>query len=303
MECTTVRPHTVLHLGAHKTGTTLLQYWLARNRSLLATEGVGISVPSDLDDSKFDRLCFELSKPRQRTVSRDDVIDYLTNLRNYLGSPPTHVISKENILGEAGRIYVNSRPVLNELSHIFQDHKIDIVFYVRRQDDFVESHILQQYAHGIEVSVADAVASISTNNWISVIGGMEEYFKDRVHVKFFENIHYGVFSFIEDFCKSCRIPIDIVGSSIFPGVENQNRSISSNGLKILKSTWGGLNKTERITEFNRVRRIHHTGIEPKPAILNDIQRREILNRYREENKYLIEKYGDSNEELMAKYCV
>lgn len=302
MSSPAAKPRTVLHLGAHKTATTLLQNWLAKNRALLSAEGVGVSLPVDLENSVLERFCFELSKPRKRTVTTKNAKFAMNILWKELNAPILHIISKENLLGEAGRMYRNAGFVLSELSIALKELEVTILFYVRRQDHFIESHTLQQYAHGMDFNVDDVIQSTSQNSWSDLVHSMESHFPNRVQIRFYEKIDTGVRLFIEDFCRCCGVNPDVVAKSLLPTTADQNRSISANGLRRLRAVWGDLDQTGRVAEFERLRRFHHTGIEPKPVLISENQRREILTRHRDANRYLIERYGAADNELLNFYC-
>lgn len=292
----------IFHAGAHKTATTLLQSWIEINRDKLLQSDLSACNPKDLQGSKFDRFCFELSKPRTRTISTNDAIDTLLNTWHATGRASTLLVSKENMLGEAGRLYINAKYVLSELADSKVKDCIFFVFYIRRNDHFIESHILQQYSHGKQVSVSDVIHLIQDRSWSSVIDEIELNFPGRVSVEFFERISRGPRSYIERFCSLCGIEKSVVENSRIPSFREQNRSLSSTGLNLLLELWNTVSDDKRIDLFEKIREIHHTGTSERPSLLSDKVRHELLRYQENSNRYLIKRYADNDPDLLAAYC-
>lgn len=292
---------TILHLGAHKTATTLLQNWLFQNISILKTSKIGVTLARDLDGSAFEKLCYEISKPRPITTSITDAEKALRQIWTAINCPKTHLISKENLLGEAGRLYINAEQVLLNIKRVLPHQDLRLVFYIRRIDHFIESHILQQYAHGMSVSAGQVIDSIGDRTWLSVIEAMEEIFPGRVKVEFYERIRHGVPQFIRRFCQACCIDDALVDQSSMPPVSGQNRSLSVEGLRQLQGVWPDLGRSERVEAFDLIRSQHHTGTGHRPSILTDTQRRHILNHHRDSHIQVVERYADGDRELLKIY--
>lgn len=292
----------VFHLGAHKTATTYLQNWLNINCVSLRKLGFSIGLPDHLKDTSFEKFCFELSKPRERTVRTSEAGASLWEIWQSLGRCPRLIVSKENILGEAGRLYVNSDRVLKEIREIIPNKNITLIFYIRRNDHFIESHILQQFAHGSKISVDSVLSSIGTRTWLSVINSMEHYFPGSVKIEFFERIQKSELQFLYRFSELCNIDRYFIESSQIPSISQQNRSLSIEGLKIISDKWDSLNHYDRISLFNALQATHNTGFEAKPSLLSNSLRHEILLQNREANREIIEKYASGDDYLLKIYC-
>ena len=294
---------TIIHLGAHKTGTTLIQNWMAQNSATLSKNGIGVSRNIDLAGGDFEQFCFEHSKPRIRTISIDAARTDIRRVRNNIGCPDSHIISKENILGEAGRLYINSDNTLFHLNKIFNYDNTMVIFYIRRIDEFIESHVLQQYAHGNEISIEDVLESIGNRTWADVVESIERHFHGRFCLEFYERIKHGIAPFLKRFCGACNIEPDIVENTEIPTVEDQNRSISDTGITILKRIWTHTDVLNRPAVFKEIQKIHHTGVENRPRLLNAEQRNTILTRHKESHDFLVKNYADDDDFIINKYRI
>lgn len=292
----------VFHIGAHKTATTFIQNWLIENSEILKKIGVSVSIPRDLERTSFQQFCFELSKPKIRTVSTEDAESSLLSCWNRSGRGSTYIVSKENMLGEAGRLYINAKRVIAELSRFTIRSRFSFLFYVRRNDHFIESHTLQQLAHGRLVTVDEVIRTINNRDWISVVNDIEYLFPGKVKVAFYERIEPSSDQYIRDFCISSGIDPEISTGSTIPSFSGQNRSISSSGLNLLLKKWSLVPNEEREAVYDKIREIHHTGLGDRPSLLPDRLRSEILRIHRDANRSLIQRYADSDPQLLAIYC-
>ena len=295
------KKRTIIHLGAHKTGTTLIQNWIAQNYELFAERSIGITRNADLAEGSFSRFCLEYSKPYPKTTSPESAKNDIAQKKEMIGNPDIHIISKENILGEAGRLYINSEDTIRVLKNIVDYDNTTLVFYIRRMDTFIESHILQQFAHGHELKVEDALRSIGNRTWMDVVDSLETHFPGKLTIEFYEKSKAGTRQFLQYFCNACGIPSELADITTVPDTKDQNRSISSSGIAILKDQWGGLDKNQRIELFETITRTHHTGRGDRPLLLTEEQRREILSQHRDSHETLIKKYAPESKSILRHY--
>ena len=292
---------TILHLGAHKTGTTFIQNWIAQNDKLFRERNIGVSRNADLTESMFSTFCFEHSKPRPKTVSPELARKNIIEIRQISGNPDVHIISKENIMGEAGRLYLHSEETIRNLKNVFNYDETKLVFYIRRMDNFIESHALQQFAHGFELNIQDAIQSIGNRTWMDVIASMEKHFPGRVSVEFYENIKTGPRDFLRYFCNACDIPFDLAEFTKLPEIIDQNRSISAPGIELLKQLWKNSDPSQRAELFKKIATTHNTATEIRPALMTPEQRHHVLDIHRESHKEIINKYAPGNDFIMKEY--
>lgn len=153
----------ILHLGAHRTGTTAFQNYLRQNSQILRRHGVGILCP-------------------QR--SREKPIDA------YRPEMPIEIISDENLLGYMGlniqkaELYPNIPEMMLRLGDKLE--LIDTIYLsVRRQSEYFTSAIA--YRSGYEnytLPSEDTLAQIAhaARGWRDVVRELRQIFPGRVRI-------------------------------------------------------------------------------------------------------------------------
>jgi hypothetical protein len=132
----------VLHLGAHRTGTTLIQKLLARNRAGLRKQGVRAYVSGD-------DFCWRL----RWLVENEGLLETPENARGMLDLPTDCdriVISEENLFCTAGeapltQLYAERVRRLEILRELFVPCRVRVLFYVRDHASFIESCYLKYF--------------------------------------------------------------------------------------------------------------------------------------------------------------
>lgn len=161
-----------LHLfpGAHKTATTLLQQALELNRLTLESKGFAIARRQKFYRTGLLRILNTQQGPA--TVQSGTLHDAL---KETLGSGYENrdiVISIENIFGEVRQnIYSRASIVIRNLKAIFPEHKIQIHFYIRRQDSFLESAFSQTLHRGFDENIDAFLARFSDSpiDWVKIL--------------------------------------------------------------------------------------------------------------------------------------
>lgn len=151
----------ILHVGAHKTGTTSLQRWLLDNKPRLSEQGINYHLLSKEVRSAIHRRLGERSNLKLNKLAR--------LLKSDLQGNGVWLVSWEGLLGPPfvdGRLY-GSAPVAAKILVELRETlccPIEVVFYVRRQDTFINSTYVQRVKEG-KASRFDAyVESIALNS-------------------------------------------------------------------------------------------------------------------------------------------
>ncbi|MGR3607283.1 MAG: hypothetical protein ACU0BN_00230 [Sulfitobacter sp.] len=153
-----------VHLGAHKTGSTLLQNMLFRNRESLVRQkvfyqrGPGrhpfFEYYRDQNMAAFQNRCVELRERFQENAARYRHV----------------VFSSETLFGTSDlsggtRLYPNAPWVLDILTGILKGMNVHFILYTRRQDDFIESTFINRLQTLATSSHLDHRALLSRSDW------------------------------------------------------------------------------------------------------------------------------------------
>ena len=231
----------VLHVGAHKTGTSLIQKYF-RDR----VEDFDPSAVVAVSRSDTNRLIGwgEVVQKRplrlRRRVAAElqtgtDVV--LVSHENSLGQPM--------VPGEPG-LYPNAAATASALAASTDGFDVSVVFYVRPVADFVESYYLQTIHEGAWHSFDDWYSGLepSTLSWTPVVEALERAFgADRTLIGDFNEVKAGQNEFLERFMRRAGIrPPSRVRYK-----PRRNASISATGLEIARNVNPHLeNKQQRV---------------------------------------------------------
>ena len=212
----------VIHVGAHKTGTSLVQRYF--NEDPQRTQALGIGFINRYDSSQ---LIGWGNKPpeglrsrlEEETAKRPSVV--LTSQENALGRP--------FLPGRPG-LYPDAPQGAENLAKGCDGFDTHVVFYVRPIADFLESFYLQTIHQGESHSFQDWYDSLSgPHQWTPAVEALEHAFgADRVIIGDFTEITAGQNQFLRQFMTRSGIPQP-------PTVDYErieNPSISGRGLQI-----------------------------------------------------------------------
>jgi hypothetical protein len=194
----------VLHIGAHKTGTSLIQKYFR------------------------DRAC-DFEPGRVRTVSRTDtnrLIGWGGGLQKHphllrrrlqadlRRRPDTLLVSHENALGPPfveGRagLYPDADELAGALADVVCGIDTRVVFYIRPVPEFVESYYLQTLHQGSALSFEDWFRRFDAPSleWTPVVDALERHFGvEAVVIGDFEEIRRGQDEFLRRFIERAGIP-------------------------------------------------------------------------------------------------
>jgi hypothetical protein len=215
----------VLHVGAHKTGTSLVQKFFRDNPSFADKHNIDYIPRSDcneligwgkvpLRDPELlrDRLRFERrTKPGQLI---------LISHENSLGKP--------FIPGDLG-LYPETLRCARGLKKATRAFDTQVVFYMRPLADFVESYYLQTIHEGRTHSVEEWLEGQdpSSWSWVPVLEALDEVFgPESVSIGDFSEIANGQ----EDFLRLFLQRIGVTKASGLSYKSVRNASISARGL-------------------------------------------------------------------------
>jgi hypothetical protein len=277
----------VLHFGAHKTGTSLVQKYM-RDQSKLCianklhalgrgdgTKLIGWGRPEELEKGR-EELRGKIKKAAARGA------DY-------------YVISHENSIG---RPFLSKSPDLyphrercRALKEELQNNDFRVVYYIRSQANFLESYYLQTIHQGGTKKFANwrHKAEPSSLSWRPVYETLCDVFgeKNVVLRSFDKDIVEGQAAYLQKFFESF-MPVNLAAWADFDYGPVRNPSVGDKGLAMALA----INQfCETGTERKTVRKFlqeHFSNRDyPRPVLLADSEKLELNNRYEAENDALL----------------
>ena len=212
----------VLHVGAHKTGTSLIQKYFKEHEQ--AVREVGVSLITRLDASE---MVGWGNKPPELLRSRleDEAAK----------QPPVVLMSLENPMGrpfqpDRAGLYPDASRGAEGLAKACAGFDTYIVYYVRPIAEFLESYYLQTIHQGKWHTFGEWYDSlIGPHRWTPTVEALEHAFgAERVILGDFAEIRAGQNQFLRQFMTRAGLPQP-------PTVEYEtvrNASISARGLDI-----------------------------------------------------------------------
>lgn len=224
----------LLHLGAHKTGTSVIQRYMRDTPKLMAKNKVGFTLRGETDELIGWSQAKKLEAQRQATIDRikadfDQGMDYF-------------VLSHENAIGrpfvEGKRgLYPRSELTAQNLAENFASFDdVTVLFYIRKQSSFLESYYLQTIHEGGSETFSEWLRKIDMANisWKPVVENIRNAFKGRKVIirDFHDEIARGQEAFLE---RAYGTIIDDIDPAKFDGFKykyKRNISIGDKGLEI-----------------------------------------------------------------------
>lgn len=277
-----VRKTVAFHVGAHKTGTSLIQKYMRDNRH-------------------------ELRKNRMYYLSRSETNDYV-GWGNALREQPerlrgriakifanpwyrTVVASHENTLGRPLRsrgahLYPDAPDIVEALQRALRPYDGRVLLSIRPQDEFVESYYLQRVHEGRSPRFAEWLQGIDLEalSWRPAVEALTSAFgAERVEIIDFRVIKHGQNAYVEDFLR--RVNPQWSAAVEYEAIRNP--SISGKGLEIALAVNPLLESGEERKQFRTFLQKHFNNRRsPRPELLSD-----------EDRAWLRSRYGDEYEEL------
>lgn len=284
----------VLHLGAHKTGTSLIQKYLRDNKSSCAKAGVFAMPRSDGDAFIGMGREYEITKGAEELLNQvntavaDGATHYILSHENSLGTP---------FITGAQSIYANAQLNAVNLKKALGEQPWRVVYYIRNQADFLESYYLQTIHEGKWHSFEDFLKGINVESlsWLPLYHTLCETFgEEHVVIRSFENdISAGQSAFLENFLRAAAVP-DLSSFGDFHYKPSRNLSISSRGLELAYGINPLLENNVERKLFRRFLQSNFSNKDhPRPVLLESARKNEIRAYYENENLGIVEAAASS----------
>lgn len=201
-------PRMILHLGATKTGSTVLQHLLEDNRPELLRNGiwypeVGLFWQADRPHKQAGHVGFIGEASGNRQVLRQHLLDGLSLME---GRIHTIVLSSE-------AFFLNRSSLA--LAEYFKDFSPEMVVYLRRQDEWANSQYCEFVAGGAINSTGESFAAWLARkktqellDYDGLLRGWEQHLpRKAIHVRRYLRTRGRDWSIIDDFAAVTRLPL------------------------------------------------------------------------------------------------
>ena len=219
----------VIHVGAHKTGTSLVQRYFSDQPQKTRARGIGLITREDASnrlvgwgDKVSDRPEDLRSRLQEEMAKQPSVV--FMSLENTLGRP---------FLPDRPGLYPDAARGAEGLAKACDGLDTHVVYYVRPIVEFLESYYLQTVQQGAWHSFQDWYATLDGPHfWTPAVNALDDAFgADRVRMGDFAEIALGQNQFLQQFMTRAGLPQP-------PTVDYEpvrNRSLSARGLEIALS--------------------------------------------------------------------
>ena len=269
-----------LHIGAHKTATSVVQRWLNQNQALHRPAGLQYLRREELS---------RLIGWGERLIA--DPAPLAARMARFNTDPRFRVLlgSYENVMGRPfpkggdGRLYPNAERNVKALDRALGRSRCKILLSIRPQPDFVESYYLQTVHQGSHEPFSEWVKSVDLDgpSWQPMVDALHAAFgADRVEVIDFRIVQQGDEALVRHILHrvdpTLRVPIGTL-----PGP--QNRSISARGLEMALAVNPHLVVHAERHALRRFLQQHFSNVDSPRAVLFDpAERARVWELYREE---------------------
>lgn len=270
----------ILHLGAHKTGTSLIQKFIRDQPDVVAELGAAFISRSDTNHV----IGWGEIPQQDPSLLRQSINIAAENV-------DLVILSHENSLGRPLRpgrsgLYPGASASIRGIKDAV-DFDAKIIYYLRDQADFLESYYLQTVHEGSYATFGDWLKGIDLNelSWEPLVASLKDNFgSENVVIADFAYITAGQDAFIERFLDFVKPDHGIIPKYS----AKRNFSLSQQGLDIALAVNPLLESAhERRTTRKFLQRHFNNSQSARPSLLTALQKSELESLYRDQNRKLM----------------
>lgn len=272
------------HIGAHKTGTSVLQQYLKRQAAALAGQRLNVLTRAEL--GKYVSWGEALVESPERLVGR--LTEFMADSRfDVLFGSNENALGRPFLRGARGGFYPRGPRNIRALARTIRgDCRPRIFLSVRPQADFLESYYLQTVHEGSSISFRRWLDHIDLDrlSWHPLVQALNDWFgPENVHIIDFRTISDGQDVFIRRFLSALGDRYD----HQVRFTATVNRSYSEKALRMALAANPYLAGSPDRAALRRFLQQHFSNVDyPRPVLLTDEERRSITDRYADEYEAL-----------------
>ena len=277
----------ILHIGAGKTGTSSIQKYLASKKGELLNNK--ILIPSDnlsIEGKVTGQHVWYFNSLRDYTVEKakwkleSDILNLIQNIESEF---ETIILSAENLSDR-----FHWKDLFVDLNKQFE---IELIFYIRRQDEYLNSAWQQWYVkHDNDFWAWMTRVVGHLGNWKLIV---EEWMKvipkEQIKIRRFEREKLEQSDVIFDFCTLLDLPFEVYADAV--DQPKHNTSFNLGVLKIAEENshlFANVHDNEFYNFISRMSPNSHK--KKKHSAISHKQRLAILSRYHSCNDWIQKNY-------------
>jgi len=298
-----------LHAGPPKTGSTLIQSQLFAHKKKLREAKIVYIPNRELREEQRRKFRSYVSDGMGQLSA--DFAKFLVGemTRRHVRPDDTVILSWEEVLGPPlepprGYVFPYAREVLESIEQAARSLELELhfIFYIRRQDEFLESWATQRVQAGHALSYEDFTkrfVSPRKVSWRRILQAATTILGvERTHVHLFEDIKRGPQFFLDQFLSTInptvRIPYD---QTIF-----SNQSFSALAYQVALEAFKYMPSMEKRRKFVKFLQLNCGGERyGKCKFLNSEQRDDLIAHYENENRAIFATHGLDREIFDSHY--
>lgn len=295
----------ILHLGSWKAGSTLLQSVLRLNRKQLEQAGVNfIDHHSDDYSSRFlpSFRNYIRAKPEDKSATAKQASKELLRLSK--GRYRYAVVSDQILLGHpfTGNpdCFYHADKTAEWLASFIKDYDYRVVFYIRRQWDFIEGMYQQELRKGRFLGDIEEFLQTYRQrsfSWKPVVTPLiESLGQERVDIIPFETIFEGSDQFIRHFFNRFSPDLEL------KTLDHSNPSFSAKGVALVRATYPLLNQQERQLMEIFIRDNFSNRTHGRANSLGDLRTEQLRLQYADDNSELFARFLPTYDPREYGYC-
>lgn len=260
-----------LHIGIHKTGSSSIQRFLARNLERLENAGYGLFVAGKKTSGHVGRLGREITDGKTMQTGK-----VMPRFVRFLAKTPC-----EHQIASSERLEGLAQPEAALLRQLIGDRPIRLIVYLRRQEDAIESAYLEHLKRGYSSSSFDEwfgefVETPRRNrdflrfDYEALLRRWKAAGFDDVQVRRYERSQLKNGDVIDDFLQAIGMP-DAV-SSCFERIAALNLSLSARHAPLVRDLLRAHPALSRVENYRRLKPLTDALIATMPA-----ERRSLLS--------------------------
>lgn len=274
----------ILHIGAGKTGTSSIQRCLSNNANELLNHDIYVpSTDLSLDGQRTGQHVWYFASLRKKTIEEAKTA-LETNLRAQLKtqSQSKILLSAENLSDRNG------------ISSLFKDlakeYTFKIIFYIRRQDNYLLSAWQQWFAKADNDFWAWMLRSAGNiGNWKLVIEDWESVIpRENIQVRIYDRQELVNEDVVSDFFNLLNVP---TSSLNIESGSNQNPSFNLGIIDLVEKNSNLFEGAHDNEFYNFLAKFSPSSKKiSKHSPISFKQRMAILSKYNESNNWILENY-------------
>jgi hypothetical protein len=265
----------VFHIGAHKTGTSVVQAYLDAKKEDLGAERLLVLTRKEMSAyvGYGHRLVADPTALIERVTEwrEGDEFDALFgSYENLMGGV---------VLPDQPGLYPSARLNVSALASAVRDCRLKVIISIRPQHELLESAYLQTVHQGGHESFGEWLGRIDLDaiSWVPLVEFLHETLgEDNVTVIDFRTISDGQSAYIRQFLRAVDEKFDgPVDSSLI-----KNRSVSDKGLALALAANRHLMTDWQRRGMRKFLQKHFSNVDyPRPELLSTDQQHRLIDRY------------------------